>query len=75
MASITELPTGTWTVDASHSELGFVARHLMVSKVRGQFKEFEGTVKVGDSLDRLPGQAVAQLGVDRHRLAPTATRT
>ncbi|HEV7171861.1 YceI family protein [Pedococcus sp.] len=61
MASITELPTGTWTVDASHSELGFVARHLMVTKVRGQFKEFEGTVKVGDSLTDSQVSAVAQL--------------
>ena len=61
MASITELPAGTWTVDASHSELGFVARHLMVTKVRGQFKEFEGTVKVGDSLTDSQVSAVAQL--------------
>jgi polyisoprenoid-binding protein YceI len=61
MASITELPAGTWTVDASHSELGFVARHLMVTKVRGQFKEFEGTVKVGESLTESQVTAVAQL--------------
>jgi polyisoprenoid-binding protein YceI len=61
MASITELPAGTWTVDASHSELGFVARHLMVTKVRGQFKEFEGTVKVGESLSDSQVTAVAQL--------------
>lgn len=61
MASITELPAGTWTVDASHSELGFVARHLMVTKVRGQFKEFEGTVKVGESLTDSQVSAVAQL--------------
>jgi polyisoprenoid-binding protein YceI len=62
MASINDLPTGTWTVDAAHSELGFVARHLMVSKVRGQFKEFEGTVKVGDDLGDSQVTAVAQLG-------------
>lgn len=61
MASITELPAGTWTVDAAHSELGFVARHLMVTKVRGQFKEFEGTVKVGESLTDSQVSAVAQL--------------
>ncbi|HEV7145502.1 MAG TPA: YceI family protein [Pedococcus sp.] len=62
MASINDLPTGTWTVDAAHSELGFVARHLMVSKVRGQFKEFEGTVKVGDTVTDSQVTAVAQLG-------------
>lgn len=61
MASITELPAGTWSVDASHSELGFVARHLMVTKVRGQFREFEGSVQVGDDLTKSQVTAVAQL--------------
>jgi polyisoprenoid-binding protein YceI len=35
--------TGTYTLDVSHSTLGFVARHAMVTKVRGAFNEFEGT--------------------------------
>ena len=35
--------TGTYVLDAAHSRLGFSARHAMVTKVRGQFKEFEGT--------------------------------
>jgi len=61
MASINDLPAGTWTVDASHSELGFVARHLMVTKVRGQFKEFEGSVKVGDDITDSQVSAVAQI--------------
>lgn len=43
------LPTaGTFAIDKSHSEVGFVARHLMVSKVRGRFTDFEGTVQVAD---------------------------
>jgi polyisoprenoid-binding protein YceI len=62
MASINDLPTGTWTIDPSHSELGFVARHLMVTKVRGQFKEFEGSVKVGDTIADSQVTATAQLG-------------
>jgi polyisoprenoid-binding protein YceI len=61
MATINDLPAGTWTVDASHSELGFVARHLMVTKVRGSFKEFEGSVKVGDDITDSQVSAVAQL--------------
>jgi polyisoprenoid-binding protein YceI len=61
MASINDIPAGTWTVDASHSEIGFVARHLMVTKVRGQFKEFEGTVKVGDDITDSQVTAVAQI--------------
>jgi polyisoprenoid-binding protein YceI len=45
MTTATELSTltGTYTIDASHSTLGFVARHAMVAKVRGAFNEFEGT--------------------------------
>lgn len=35
--------TGTYALDASHSRLGFVARHAMITKVRGSFDEFEGT--------------------------------
>jgi polyisoprenoid-binding protein YceI len=61
MATINDLPAGTWTVDASHSVLGFVARHLMVTKVRGSFTDFEGTVKVGDDVADSQVSAVAQL--------------
>ena len=35
--------TGTYTLDPAHSRIGFVARHAMVTKVRGAFNEFEGT--------------------------------
>jgi polyisoprenoid-binding protein YceI len=35
--------TGTYTIDPAHSRFGFVARHAMVTKVRGAFNEFEGT--------------------------------
>ena len=75
MASINDLPAGTWTVDASHSEIGFVARHLMVTKVRGQFKEFEGTVKVGDDFDRLHGAATVPSSPPSTPAPPTATPT
>jgi polyisoprenoid-binding protein YceI len=34
---------GTWTVDPAHTEVGFSIRHLMISKVRGKFEEFEAT--------------------------------
>lgn len=35
--------TGTYTLDPTHTRLGFVARHAMVTKVRGAFTEFTGT--------------------------------
>ena len=38
--------TGTYTIDAAHSRLGFVARHAMVTKVRGNFNDFEGTATI-----------------------------
>lgn len=38
--------TGTWNLDPSHTRIGFVARHAMVTKVRGSFNEFEGTADV-----------------------------
>ncbi len=50
MANISELPAGTWALDPTHSEVGFVARHLMVSKVRGSFTEVGGTVTVKDDV-------------------------
>jgi polyisoprenoid-binding protein YceI len=35
--------TGTYAIDPTHSRIGFVARHAMVTKVRGSFNEFTGT--------------------------------
>ena len=41
--------TGDYTIDTSHSRLGFVARHAMVTKVRGQFGAFEGTARIDEA--------------------------
>ena len=50
MAILNGLTDGTWTIDASHSEVGFQVRHLMVAKVRGSFASFSGAIVVtGDS--------------------------
>jgi polyisoprenoid-binding protein YceI len=38
--------TGTYTLDTAHSRVGFVARHAMVTKVRGSFNEFEGSTVI-----------------------------
>jgi polyisoprenoid-binding protein YceI len=35
--------SGTYTLDPAHTRIGFVARHAMVTKVRGQFNDFEGS--------------------------------
>ncbi len=39
----TTAETGTYSIDPAHSGIGFVARHAMVTKVRGSFNEFEGS--------------------------------
>jgi polyisoprenoid-binding protein YceI len=44
-AAVTDI-SGDYAIDASHTRVGFVARHAMVTKVRGQFDEFEGTAHV-----------------------------
>ncbi len=39
---------GTWTIDASHSEVGFSVRHLGISKTRGRFGSFRGDIVVAE---------------------------
>ncbi|GAA1912897.1 YceI family protein [Nocardioides hwasunensis] len=41
--------TGDYALDVTHSRLGFVARHAMVTKVRGQFGAFSGTAKIDEA--------------------------
>ena len=49
---MTNLPApGVYTVDPMHSNLDFIARHLVASKVRGNFTEFSGTITVGDTIE------------------------
>ena len=48
MSVLSTLPAGTYTIDASHSRVGFSARHAMVTKVRGAFNEYTGSAVVAD---------------------------
>jgi polyisoprenoid-binding protein YceI len=51
MSDLSALTPGTWNVDPAHSTVGFVARHLMITKVRGRFTDFSGVIEVaGDPL-------------------------
>ena len=47
---ITLIPTGTWVVDPAHSRVGFAVKHLGISTVRGEFKDFEGTLEIGEDV-------------------------
>jgi len=56
-----ELPqAGTYALDASHSHVGFAVRHMMVSKVRGQFTKFSGTVNIAAD----PAESSVEVEVD-----------
>lgn len=52
--------TGDYTIDPGHTRIGFQARHAMVTKVRGQFKDFEGSFHLDPSN---PANASAQVKV------------
>lgn len=58
--TVTDLVPGTWSIDPVHSEVGFVARHLVVSKVRGKFTRFEGTITIAED----PLSSTAQASID-----------
>ncbi|MEU7840685.1 YceI family protein [Micromonospora sp. NPDC049114] len=54
------IPTaGTYVLDAAHKRVGFVARHMMVSKVRGEFNEATATITVAE--DPLQSSVVATI--------------
>ncbi|MBM6546706.1 YceI family protein [Janibacter sp. YIM B02568] len=44
----TSIPAGTYAIDPSHTEVSFTARHAMVTKVRGYFRDVEGQIVVAD---------------------------
>ena len=52
---------GTWAIDPVHSEVSFVVRHMMVSKVRGRFDTFEGTIVTAE--DPLASSVTATVDV------------
>ncbi len=51
---------GTYLLDPMHSRIGFVARHLMVTKVRGAFREFAGSITIGDDHTASTAEATLQ---------------
>lgn len=57
---INDLAAGSWAIDPAHSSVGFTARHLMISKVRGSFPVFSGTVTIGAD----PLQSSVQATID-----------
>ncbi|MFF3908635.1 YceI family protein [Streptomyces sp. NPDC001848] len=52
--------TGAYTLDPAHSTIGFVARHAMVTNVKGSFKDFTGTLHLDGSA---PSKSTASIDV------------
>lgn len=59
MSGPDDLTPGTWTIDPSHTTLGFTARHLVVAKVRGRFGAITGAITIAD--DRLSSTVTAEI--------------
>jgi polyisoprenoid-binding protein YceI len=53
---------GTWDIDASHSTVGFSVRHMMVSKVRGYFRDFSGEIVTAE--DPSQSTVTARINMD-----------
>jgi len=51
---------GIYTIDAVHSTVSFVARHLVAAKVRGNFTEFSGVITIGDTAETSTLEATVQ---------------
>jgi polyisoprenoid-binding protein YceI len=44
------IPTGTWRVDKAHTHVGFAVNYMGIATVRGEFREFDGALEIGDDL-------------------------
>jgi polyisoprenoid-binding protein YceI len=51
---------GTYVLDQGHTTIEFVGRHLMITKVRGRFTDFDGTIVIGDS----PEQSSVEVNIN-----------
>lgn len=58
-------PAGRWVVDTAHSSIEATARHIVVAKVRGTFREFDATIDVGeDPTDSTVTVEIAAASID-----------
>ncbi len=61
MSDTPALPAGTWSLDPTHTHIGFTVRHMMVAKVRGSFGDFSAEITVGDNPLESSLSAVVQM--------------
>jgi polyisoprenoid-binding protein YceI len=55
------LTAGTWSLDPTHTHIGFTVRHMMVAKVRGSFGDFSAEITVGENPLESSLSAVVQM--------------
>ncbi|MEZ0493485.1 YceI family protein [Kineococcus sp. TBRC 1896] len=60
MPAVPGYQAGTWTIDASHSEISFTVRHMAVSKVRGRLGSVSGEIVTSEE----PGRSSVTAEVD-----------
>jgi polyisoprenoid-binding protein YceI len=61
LADGTELPAvGRWQIDPGHTELAFIGRHFMLTKVRGRFTGLSGVIQIAEE----PGDSTVELTID-----------
>ena len=61
LAGGTELPApGRWLIDPGHTELAFIGRHFMLTRVRGRFTGVTGLIQVAEE----PGDSTAEITID-----------
>jgi polyisoprenoid-binding protein YceI len=58
--TITRPTTGTYAIDPAHTEVGFVARHLIGTKVRGRFTDVTGTFTVAEPIENSTVEVTVQ---------------
>lgn len=64
MTDLRGLTPGTWTIEPTHSDIGFSVRHLGLSKVRGRFGTFAGTVEVAEGPTAVVAASIELSSVD-----------
>jgi polyisoprenoid-binding protein YceI len=57
---------GTWQIDPSHSSIEFQVKHLMISKVKGRFTDFAGTLEAGEDGTLKATGTIQTASIDTH---------
>ena len=57
---------GRWEIDPNHSEVAFTVGHLVISKVRGRFDAYSGTIETKEVLNNFSGERDNRRGLREH---------